>query len=229
MNYFVSRGDQQYGPYTLADLQRYMAQGNILPTDLARSEGMEQWVQVQQIVGNIPVPQPPAPGPQNYGQVPVYGQMSPAAASALAPGGPLPPGLHWALVLLFAVFTCGIFSCIWMFVQAMYAKKLRPDANAPLLYGIGLGGAVIGNFIAGAAGATDAESIRALGGLMAFAGYIVIIVGHYSLKNTLEEYFNAEEPLNLQLSGIMVFFFNTIYFQYHLSWIREYKLTGVRR
>jgi hypothetical protein len=64
---------------------------------------------------------------------------------------------------------------------------------------------------------------------MALAGAIVILVGHYSLKNSLEEYFNSEEPLNLALSGVMVFFFNTIYFQYHLGWIREYKMTGARR
>jgi hypothetical protein len=55
MNYFIRRGDQQYGPYTLGDLQRYVASGNILVTDLARSEGMADWVPVSQVIGNIPV------------------------------------------------------------------------------------------------------------------------------------------------------------------------------
>ncbi len=27
MNYFITRDGQQYGPYTLADLQRYVASG----------------------------------------------------------------------------------------------------------------------------------------------------------------------------------------------------------
>jgi hypothetical protein len=56
MNYFISRNHQEYGPYTLADLQRYMAAGSILVTDMTRSEGMTEWVLVSQVLGNIPVP-----------------------------------------------------------------------------------------------------------------------------------------------------------------------------
>ena len=40
MTYQVSRNGQLYGPYTLEDLQRYVASGNILPTDMAKSEDM---------------------------------------------------------------------------------------------------------------------------------------------------------------------------------------------
>ena len=40
MPYQVSRNGQTYGPYTLEDLQRYVASGNILLTDLAKSEDM---------------------------------------------------------------------------------------------------------------------------------------------------------------------------------------------
>jgi hypothetical protein len=65
MNYFISRNGQEYGPYTLADLQRYVAAGSILVTDMTRSEGMTDWVPVSQVIGNIPVPvvaaHPPAP------------------------------------------------------------------------------------------------------------------------------------------------------------------------
>jgi hypothetical protein len=57
MNYFITRDGQQYGPYTLADLQRYVASGEILLTDLARSEGMSEPLPVSQIVGTIAVPQ----------------------------------------------------------------------------------------------------------------------------------------------------------------------------
>src|SRR5438094_631494 len=108
MNYFVTREGQQYGPYSLADLQRYLAQGNIQPTDMARSEGLDQWVPVQQIVGNIAVQQPPPPSPVNYGQVPVYSQGFAGAAAQPATGpaaGPIPPGLHWALVLVLSIVT----------------------------------------------------------------------------------------------------------------------------
>ena len=52
MNYHVIRDDKEFGPYSLADLQQYVAQGSILPTDHARSEGMEQTVEVQQTTRN---------------------------------------------------------------------------------------------------------------------------------------------------------------------------------
>jgi hypothetical protein len=230
MNYYISRDGQQFGPYTLAEVQRYVADGNILLTDLAHSEGMDQWVPVRQILGNIPVQQPaPAPIAPNYGQVPVYPQSPFGVAPQPVAGatGPLPPDLHWALVLLFGIITCGIFTYVWMFIQAGFVKKLRPDANCMLLYGIGVPGIVLG-YIVQLGGGSD-QSVRGLGSLIVLAAAVVLIIGHFSLRNSLEDYYNSVEPLNLQLSGVMTFFFNTIYFQYHLNWIRQYKMTGVRR
>ena len=58
MQYFIKRDLNEFGPYTLSDLQRYIASGNILLTDLARSEGMSDWVPVPQVIGTIPVPAP---------------------------------------------------------------------------------------------------------------------------------------------------------------------------
>ena len=54
MQYFVKRGEQSFGPYSLADLQRYVQSGNIAATDLTQSEGMTEWVPVSQVLGNIP-------------------------------------------------------------------------------------------------------------------------------------------------------------------------------
>ena len=92
MKYYIQRQLQEYGPYTLADLQRYVAQGNILLTDLTRSEGMTDWVPVSQIIGNIPVPAPslpPAAAGTVYAGTPateaVYG------GGAAPAGGPIPP------------------------------------------------------------------------------------------------------------------------------------------
>jgi len=50
MNYFVTRDRKEYGPYSLADLQRYVAEGRILLRDLARSEQMQELVRVSQII-----------------------------------------------------------------------------------------------------------------------------------------------------------------------------------
>ena len=46
MPYTVSRNGQTYGPYTLEDLQRYVASGNVLLTDMARSDEMPDWLPV---------------------------------------------------------------------------------------------------------------------------------------------------------------------------------------
>lgn len=50
MHYQISRNGQSYGPYTFEDLGRYVASGNILPTDLAKSEEMGEWVPVSQVL-----------------------------------------------------------------------------------------------------------------------------------------------------------------------------------
>jgi hypothetical protein len=47
------------------------------------------------------------------------------------------------------------------------------------------------------------------------------------MRRSMEDYYNSAEPVGLQLSGVMTFFFNVIYFQYHLNRIRQFKTTGV--
>jgi hypothetical protein len=42
-------------------------------------------------------------------------------------------------------------------------------------------------------------------------------------------YYNSTEPINLRLSAVMTFFFNTLYFQYHMSRIADWKRTGYLR
>jgi hypothetical protein len=249
MNYWVSRGGQQYGPYSLADLQRYVASGNILPTDMARGESMNQWVPVSQILGGggAPGPQSPAPqqpvqpaavpqnygqpsaqpgvAPQNYGQAPIYSQPPEAMAPqpVAVPGGELPPGLHWALVLLIGLCTCGIFIYVWMFIEASFVKKLRPQNNALMLYAIGVGGLFAMGLL------FLNRDLMMLAPLINIGCVIALILGHFQMKAAIEDYYNNVEPLNLRLSGVMVFFFNVLYFQYHFTRIREWKTTGVWR
>ena len=56
MNYFLKRGEERYGPYSLAELQQYVQSGNIAMTDLAQSEGMADWAPIAQVIGNVAVP-----------------------------------------------------------------------------------------------------------------------------------------------------------------------------
>src|SRR5947209_6684045 len=50
MSYLVSRYGQQYGPYPLADLRRYLAEGSILNSDYAWTHGMQNWVTVEALL-----------------------------------------------------------------------------------------------------------------------------------------------------------------------------------
>src|ERR1700757_3459334 len=130
MNYFIKRELNEYGPYSLSDLQKYVASGNILLTDLCRSEGLTDWVPVSQVIGNIPVPaalQPVAPG--TYGAAGTY-------ATPVASPYPPPPNLHWGLLILLSVITCGIFRWVWVMIEAAWVKKVQPESKALLYYGI---------------------------------------------------------------------------------------------
>src|SRR5262249_22306584 len=127
--------------------QRYVVQGNILLTDLTRSEGMTDWVPVSQVLGNIPVPVPtpavpqgmPAYGGQAYtggagvygGPGAVYARGTPAAA----PAGPVPTDFHWAAVLVIGIVSCGLFWWAWLMVEAAFVRKVKPDSKG-LLFAI---------------------------------------------------------------------------------------------
>jgi hypothetical protein len=56
---------------------------------------------------------------------------------------------------------------------------------------------------------------------------ILYFVGVFRMRSDLEEYYNSLEPINLQLSGVMSFFFALYYFQHHFSRIAQWKRSGV--
>src|SRR5258705_13022070 len=108
MNYFIKRDLNEYGPYSLSDLQKYVASGNILLTDLSRREGLTEWVPVSQVIGNIPVPAAPQPVAPQPGLATVYRRSLSAPAYGAQVGYaapfvqqyPPPPSLHWGIMLL---------------------------------------------------------------------------------------------------------------------------------
>jgi hypothetical protein len=217
MLYHVSRNGQNYGPYTIEDLQRYVATGNVLLTDLAKSDEMAEWTPVAQVLG-VANPAPAA--------------AYPAAAPAYPPGlvpYPDPPNLHWALVLLIAFFTCGIFSIVWLFVEAAWVRKVDPHSKAIFLYIGGLGLYVCG-FVAQismkaaqARGDMSPVVVGAFSIVWALAYCVLFIWANFSMRESIEEHFNGPEPIGLELSGVMTFFFSLYYFQYHFSRINELK------
>ena len=217
MDYQIKRGEQQFGPYTLAELQEYVQSGRILPGDLAQSEGMAEWVPVSQILGNIPIPQ----------VVP-----QPAAPVVTVP---LPPNLPWVvLLLLFIVgqfpilnLFLSLFIFVWSFIIANWARKLI-NSNRPLvLVAMYPAGLIAGILTMGVAGATHNTGLMGLGGLFILAGLLIYIFGIFKIRDAMEEYYNSRENIALTMSGVMTFFFSLIYIQYHINRIARWKKTGI--
>jgi hypothetical protein len=226
MNYFIKRDDKEYGPYSLADLQKYVASGNVLLTDLCRSEGLTDWVPVSQVIGNIPVPAA-APQPAAgavYGTPAAYGAPAGYAAPAVSQYPP-PPSLHWGILILLGVLTCGIFGWVWAFIQAAWVKKVQPESKALLYYGIAVGLFVLmfgGAFMAGMQGQAGAGREPVLL-LFRLGGAIMWLVAAFNMRSSIEDHFNSAEPIGLSLNGVMTFFFSIYYFQYHFTRINEMK------
>lgn len=51
MQIHVDRGGERFGPYSLEEVNTYLANGTLLPTDQAWSDGMVDWVPIGQIPG----------------------------------------------------------------------------------------------------------------------------------------------------------------------------------
>jgi hypothetical protein len=218
MTYQVSRNGQMYGPYTLEDLQRYVAAGNILPSDMAKSDEMPDWLPVSQILGGAAAPGVPAPvyaAPHAY----------PQATGATYPD---PPNLHWALELLLGIFTCSMFVMVWNLVIASWANRVQPVSKALIFYIaatvlilLNLGGSW--GFVVSVAHHHPQTHRSLLAHLISLACWIVRLIARFTLRDTLEQHFNGPEPLGLRLNAVMTFFFGGIYFQYKLNEINQIK------
>jgi hypothetical protein len=216
MNYQVSRNGQMYGPYALEDLKRYVASGNILPTDLAKSEEMSDWLPVSQILGTS--------------SAPVAGYAPPALTpQATGVAYPDPPNLNWGLELLLGFVTCVAFVMVWNLIIAAWANRVEPASKALTYYIIAtvlivlnLGGSW-GVMISIAHHNQPHQHV--LGSLIGIAAWVARLIARFTLRDTLERHFNGPEPLGLRLNAVMTFFFGGIYFQYKLNEITQIKQT----
>jgi hypothetical protein len=214
MKYFVKRGDETFGPYSLADIQQYVQSGNISLGDLAQSEGMNNWVPVSQVIGNIPIP------------VTTQGA---AAAPAMEPAPdlvPLPPNLHWGVLFLLEVVTRQLFNLIWALVQANWARKLINNNKPLVLVAMYPAGIIAGIAAEVVAGGSNSGAVAIAAGLCIIGGVIAYIIGIFSIRSAMEEYYNSTENIGLSLSGVMTFFFSAVYLQYHINRIARWKKTG---
>jgi hypothetical protein len=207
MEYFVKRGDQRFGPYSLSDLQHYVQSGDVTLEDWTQSEGMADWMRVSDVMGNIPAM-----------AVPGGGTVAIASETQLVA---LPPNLHWSIVLILGLITRQLFNLVWALLQGNWARKLSGD-NKPLV--------LVAMYPAGmVAGLLTIVLFRlsALGGLFIIAGAITYLVGMFSIKAAMEEYYNSTENIGLQMSSVITFFFSTVYIQYKINAVARWKKTGV--
>ena len=239
MTFHVSRNGQMYGPYTLADLQRYVQSGNVLLTDLAKSEEMTEWLPVSQVLASSGVADsagaagfgagadpattpaygavPGVPGPQTY---PAYGGATGGAAD--------PPNLSWVLVLVLSIVTCGLFSFIWDFVQSAWMRHVQPTSNALFLYIAAFIAELfnasfsVGNMMSLHAG-LGLRHHNPWGSLLGLLAFALLIAARFSMRASLEDYYNRVDPIGLRLGPVMTFFFGDLYFQYHFNKINDIK------
>ena len=135
---------------------------------------------------------------------------------------PLPPNWHWAIVLILGVVTRQLFNLIWALLQANWARKLSGDNKPMVLVAMYPAGVITGTLMT-----LMGRPYAALGSLFVLAGAIVDLFGMFAIKDAMEQYYNSTENIGLQLSGVMTFFFSTVYIQYHINSIARWKKTGV--
>jgi hypothetical protein len=221
MLYHVSRNGRNYGPYTLEDLRRYVASGNILATDMAKSDDMPDWVPVSQVLG---METAVTPGYQQQ-QAPAY----PAANVAIYPDA---PNLSWILVLLFDVLSCTLFRWVWNLILAAWLKRVQPSSKAILYYSAAVVLACCQFAVSHHTRVVFQPGVHwwvsyymghPVRNLLSIATWVVYLIARFTMRAELEQHFNTVEPVGLSLSGVMTFFFGGLYFQYHINRINELK------
>lgn len=83
----IMRDGQQFGPYTIEDINSYLAQGTLLPTDQAWYEGAANWMPITEVPGVV---HGGAPAPVIAGADPMAAanpEVAVAEAGAAAVGG----------------------------------------------------------------------------------------------------------------------------------------------
>jgi hypothetical protein len=105
-------------------------------------------------------------------------------------------------VLLFTVLTCGIFGLVWMFVHAVWVRRIDPLCNALFVLGVGIPLQIVLGF--------DGHEL-----LASLVGGVATVWAYFMMRSVIEARFG------IALSGIMTFFFTELYLQYHMTAIAE--------
>lgn len=164
--YYLGRGQERFGPYSLDQLREFQSQGRADGADLVWTQGMANWTALREVLGlsaRMPiVPQrPPVPPPPPQATVahPHYAQERPYQH-------PLPkPSSHLAGAILATLFCCPVFGIVAIVYAAQVDSKYAAgdyqgaaaasQAASKWLWASAATGIIVGilYFFAGAAGA----------------------------------------------------------------------------
>ena len=210
MTYRIARNGTIHGPYSVAEVQRYLASGNILPSDLAQGETMDEWLPV----GDL------------FPAAPVIAPVHPGGLPALFRD---PPNLPWWVALLLEILTAGIFFVIWDLVEAAWMRRVERSSIALYFY---IAAALL--FLVNVPNSVQSVTHALFDGPLvnapyAFAlsltGWTIRLIARFVFRSELLRHFNAREPIGLRLNWFLTLVFGGLYFQYHFNRINEVKRT----
>ncbi len=208
MTYRIARNGEVFGPYTLEQVQQYMASGNIVTNDLVQAEGAAEWLPISQLFPLASVAEPPV-------------------SSAVPSLYPDPPDLPWWAALLADVLSGGLFFTGWNIYTSAWLKKID-SASTALYFYIAEGVLAlitlsstyhsVAHWIWGAPVVYVPHSISV--GLLTWT---IRLIARFVFRTELLRHFNGPEPIGLRLDGFLTFFFGGLYFQYKFNEINRLK------
>jgi hypothetical protein len=181
---------------------RLLASRNIVPTDLAQGEAMQEWRPVGELFPTRPM-----------------------GATMLFPD---PPDLPWWVALLLGIVTGGLFFVIWDIVEAAWMRSVSERSVALALYVVVAILYVLRlpeawHIVAYNAFSGPPVVVTPLGHGLGFTGLALAIAARFVFRNELLRHFNGPEPLGLRLNAFWTLVFGGLYFQFHFNRINEQK------
>ena len=213
MTYRIARNGSIFGPYSLLEVQRYLASGHIVASDLAQidsqPEAMQEWLPVE-----VLFPTSPALDPRPY------------------PGGlpklfPDPPNLAWWLALILGIVTLGFFFQIWDIIESVWMRRVDRSSIALFLFlaetvvYIGKLPMTLQNIAYNLGYGQPVDSEHTV--LLTLIGLALFLASRFVLRRELLRHFNGPEPIGLRLNSFLTLLFGGLYFQYHFNHINQLK------
>jgi zinc-ribbon domain len=121
---------------------------------------------------------------------------------------PLPPSLHWSLVLVFTVATLGLFGPFWLYWQWRWVKTID-QANSAFPWIVASAVCQCLNVLVVLAAEGGGRGNPAL-------LYIPCLVAAFKLRKSLVRFYD-QNGLRKSVNGLLTFLFVHVYLQYHLT------------